>query len=330
MRSLRLWRPLPPPPSRKGRGRTATLPLPLREGLGGRGRSRHHRRRPGPPLRRLHRRRSRQLRGATRRDLRPAGSERRRQVHHLPHAVRPAAPVRRPGTRRRRRLLRAPAEARARIGYMAQRFSLYVELSVVENLRFFARVYGLGRAAQSRAIDAALTGFNLTDDGHQRRRRTAARPEATAGARRRAAAWPRHPVPRRTHFRRRSTDPPRVLVTHRRAGGRRRDHPGHQPLHGRSGILRPARHRQPRQARRRRYARRVARARANRALPEPTLEDAFIALVQPHDRKPDAHARPDAQGDQARPARSLGDLDRFPAADSAADHQRLRHFARRQ
>ena len=60
-------------------------------------------------------------------------------------------------------LLRAPAEARGRIGYMAQRFSLYAELSVQENLRFFARVYGLGRAAQSRAIDAALTGFDLTE-----------------------------------------------------------------------------------------------------------------------------------------------------------------------
>ncbi len=58
-------------------------------------------------------------------------------------------------------LLRAPAEARARIGYMAQRFSLYAELSVAENLRFFARVYGLNRAAQSRAIDAALADFDL-------------------------------------------------------------------------------------------------------------------------------------------------------------------------
>jgi ABC-2 type transport system ATP-binding protein len=63
-------------------------------------------------------------------------------------------------------LLRAPAEARARIGYMAQRFSLYAELSVVENLRFFARVYGLGRTAQTHAIDAALGGFDLAQAAH--------------------------------------------------------------------------------------------------------------------------------------------------------------------
>ena len=59
-------------------------------------------------------------------------------------------------------LLRAPAAARARVGYMAQRFSLYAELSVRENLRFFARVYGLNRSAQRRAIDSALQRFDLT------------------------------------------------------------------------------------------------------------------------------------------------------------------------
>jgi ABC-2 type transport system ATP-binding protein len=58
-------------------------------------------------------------------------------------------------------LLSAPAAARARIGYMAQRFSLYAELPVRENLRFFARVYGLGRAMQAQAIDAALHDFEL-------------------------------------------------------------------------------------------------------------------------------------------------------------------------
>jgi ABC-2 type transport system ATP-binding protein len=58
-------------------------------------------------------------------------------------------------------MLHAPAAARARIGYMAQRFSLYAELSVRENLRFFARVYGLNRAAQARANDGALQRFEL-------------------------------------------------------------------------------------------------------------------------------------------------------------------------
>jgi len=60
-------------------------------------------------------------------------------------------------------LLTAPAAARSRIGYMAQRFSLYAELSVRENLRFFARVYGLSRADQGRAIDAALDQFELRE-----------------------------------------------------------------------------------------------------------------------------------------------------------------------
>ncbi len=60
-------------------------------------------------------------------------------------------------------LLSAPAAARARIGYMAQRFSLYAELSARENLRFFARVYGLDRSAQAKAIDTALDRFDLRE-----------------------------------------------------------------------------------------------------------------------------------------------------------------------
>jgi ABC-2 type transport system ATP-binding protein len=58
-------------------------------------------------------------------------------------------------------LLHAPADARARIGYMAQRFSLYGELSVVENLNFFGRVYGLDRRARAAAIAQSLDRFEL-------------------------------------------------------------------------------------------------------------------------------------------------------------------------
>ncbi len=43
-------------------------------------------------------------------------------------------------------LRRDGAEARARLGYMAQKFSLYGDLSVAQNLSFFAGAYGLGGA----------------------------------------------------------------------------------------------------------------------------------------------------------------------------------------
>lgn len=60
-------------------------------------------------------------------------------------------------------LRHAPAKARARIGYMAQKFSLYADLSVVENLRFFARAYGLRNPEQKIRIEWALREFELDD-----------------------------------------------------------------------------------------------------------------------------------------------------------------------
>ena len=57
---------------------------------------------------------------------------------------------------------RSPASARRRLGYVAQKFSLYGDLSVVENLRFFASAYGLrGPRLRDRIADA-LERFELT------------------------------------------------------------------------------------------------------------------------------------------------------------------------
>ncbi len=61
-------------------------------------------------------------------------------------------------------LLTAAAAARARIGYMAQRFSLYGELTIRQNLNFFARVYGLDRTRAAQAIAAALGTFDLQEE----------------------------------------------------------------------------------------------------------------------------------------------------------------------
>jgi ABC-2 type transport system ATP-binding protein len=65
-----------------------------------------------------------------------------------------------------RDLRHAASSARARLGYMAQHFSLYGQLSVVENLRFFGRAYGLDRAKLRERIDWALGEFGLGPRAH--------------------------------------------------------------------------------------------------------------------------------------------------------------------
>ena len=58
-------------------------------------------------------------------------------------------------------LYKAPSAARARLGYMAQKFSLYGDLSVKQNLEFFAGAYGLSGARRRSAIDGAVAAFDL-------------------------------------------------------------------------------------------------------------------------------------------------------------------------
>jgi ABC-2 type transport system ATP-binding protein len=58
-------------------------------------------------------------------------------------------------------LYKAPSAARARLGYMAQKFSLYGDLSVLQNLEFFAGAYGLSGAKQREAVGRVIEAFDL-------------------------------------------------------------------------------------------------------------------------------------------------------------------------
>ena len=59
------------------------------------------------------------------------------------------------------RIARAPA--RAKIGYMAQKFSLYGDLTVRQNLNFFSAAYGLRGKRQKERIQWALDSFELAE-----------------------------------------------------------------------------------------------------------------------------------------------------------------------
>jgi ABC-2 type transport system ATP-binding protein len=67
--------------------------------------------------------------------------------------------------------LRMPDEAETlkhKIGYMTQRFSLYEDLTVRENLDFVARIYCLPAARRNTRIDRLLDDYHLGDHAVQR------------------------------------------------------------------------------------------------------------------------------------------------------------------
>nr|WP_207216269.1 ABC transporter ATP-binding protein [Candidatus Finniella inopinata] len=55
----------------------------------------------------------------------------------------------------------ASSQARARIGYMAQKFSLYNNLNILQNLRFFSGLYGLSGTHQNQQIDLMVEIFDF-------------------------------------------------------------------------------------------------------------------------------------------------------------------------
>jgi len=59
-------------------------------------------------------------------------------------------------------------QLRRRLGYMTQRFSLWDDLTVRENLEFMARIFGLDRAARRRRFDELFEEYDLAGVADQR------------------------------------------------------------------------------------------------------------------------------------------------------------------
>jgi ABC-2 type transport system ATP-binding protein len=58
-------------------------------------------------------------------------------------------------------LKRSPSQARQRLGYMAQKFSLYGNLTVRQNLEFFCGVYGLRGSRRREVVEGMIDVFKL-------------------------------------------------------------------------------------------------------------------------------------------------------------------------
>ncbi|MFT3833180.1 MAG: ABC transporter ATP-binding protein [Micropruina sp.] len=58
---------------------------------------------------------------------------------------------------------RQAAKVTPRIGYMSQKFALYPDLSVAENIEFFARLRGVPPAERKQRADQLLTGMGLAE-----------------------------------------------------------------------------------------------------------------------------------------------------------------------
>ena len=126
-----------------------------------------------------------------------------------------------------------------RVGYMTQRFGLYEDLSIAENLDFTARVYRLDNRKQ-RVADAlerlGLTSAQGTAGGH-----AVGRLEAAPRSGRLSAARARAAAARRADGRGRPEGATRLLARDPRARGRRHHGAGQHALHGRGRALSSAR-----------------------------------------------------------------------------------------
>ena len=97
---------------------------------------------------------------------------------------------------------RQPEEIRKTIGYMSQKFSLYDDLTVEENIDFFTGIYGVPREKRAERKSYVLEMADLDGAAERADAHALRRMEAAAGAGLRDPARSAGAVPGRADFRR--------------------------------------------------------------------------------------------------------------------------------
>lgn len=64
-------------------------------------------------------------------------------------------------------VFRQQEKIKQNIGYMSQRFSLYEDLTVLENIRFFGGIYGLNKQTLKRKADELLQSLQLAEEAYK-------------------------------------------------------------------------------------------------------------------------------------------------------------------
>ncbi len=144
----------------------------------------------------------------TRGDLRLSRPQRRRQVDHHPHALRHPRPDVGDGTVAGFDIARSRKDQKAHIGYMSQKFSLYEDLTVEENIDFYSGIYRIPPAKKRRAEGVGDRMAGLADHASGPAPRTLRRLEAAARPGLRRPARAADPLSGRADLRRRPDQPP--------------------------------------------------------------------------------------------------------------------------